>query len=149
MVKNIIFLIMTTSLLVQKVTAQSDTLKLDDCYAKAIDLSPLKKQELLNKSIYELGTRNHQSNYLPSLALNGKATYQSEVISIPGTTVIADYPKIPKEQFQVSIDVSQNIYDGGLTHNLKRVEESQWRLNESELETELYSIHETINHLYF
>lgn len=149
MVKNIVLFIILTTFLMQKVPAQPDTLQLNDCYEKAKELSPLKQQELLYASIYELSDRNHQSNYLPSLSLNGKATYQSEVISIPGTAAIADYPEIPKEQFQVSIDLNQNIYDGGLTRNSKRLEESKWKLNESELETELYAIHSTINDLYF
>jgi outer membrane protein TolC len=133
----------------QKVTAQPDTLHLEFCYEQARELSPLKQQELLNKSIYELSLQNHQSNYYPSLSLNGKASYQSEVISIPGTGAFPDYPQIPKEQFQVSIDINQNIYDGGLTKISKRWEESKWKLNEYELETELYSIHTIINDLYF
>lgn len=149
MVKNQYSFIIMAFMLLQKVAAQPDTLQLDFCYQQAKELSPLKQQELLNKSIYELSMQNHQTNYLPSLSLNGKATYQSEVISIPGTGAIADYPRIPKEQFQVSIDINQNIYDGGLTRNSKRWEESKWKLNESELETELYSIHATINDLYF
>lgn len=149
MVKTIVLYAILITFLIQKVPAQPDTLQLNDCYEKAKELSPLKQQELLYASIYELSDRNHQSNYLPSLSLNGKATYQSEVISIPGTAAIADYPKIPKEQFQVSLDLNQNIYDGGLTRNSKRLEESKWKLNESELETELYSIHTTINDLYF
>jgi outer membrane protein TolC len=129
--------------------AQQDTLRLEECYRLARDLSPLQKQELLNERIYELKLENQQSNYLPGLSLNGKATYQSEVITIPGTAMFPDYPEIPKEQYQVSLDINQNIYDGGLTKNAKKLEESAWRLDQAELETELYAIHTTINNLYF
>lgn len=149
MVKYYMLYIILNTILVQIVLGQPDTLRLEDCYARAKELSPLKKQELLNESIYELGIRNHKSNYLPALSLNGKASYQSEVISIPGTGVFPDYPQIPKGQFQVSVDINQNIYDGGLTRNSKKLEESNWKLSESELKTDLYSIHSTINDLYF
>jgi len=149
MVKYFTLYIISNVLLIQIAIGQSDTLRLEECYGRAKEISPLKKQELLNESIYELGIRNHESNYLPTLSLNGKATYQSEVISIPGTGVLPDYPQIPKEQFQVSVDINQNIYDGGLTRNSKKLEESNWELNESELKTELYYIHSAINDLYF
>ncbi|MBS0000657.1 MAG: TolC family protein [Cyclobacteriaceae bacterium] len=149
MVKNTFIFSLIILIITSMAHAQPDTIRLDDCYLLAMDLSPLKKQELLNESIYELGLRNQQSNYLPSISLNGKATYQSEVISIPGTGMIQDYPQIPKEQFQMNLDINQNIYDGGLTKNAKKLEESSWILNQSELETELYSIRSTINDLFF
>lgn len=130
-------------------TAQQDTLTLQECYRLARDVSPLQSQEFLNEKIYELKLENQRSNYLPGLSLNGKATYQSEVITIPGTAMFPDYPQIPKEQYQVSLDINQNIYDGGLTKNSKKIEESAWKLDQAELETELYAIHTAINNLYF
>jgi len=136
-------------LLTQPALSQSDTLHILYCYDKAKELSPLKQLELLNINIHDLNLQNHRTNYLPSLSLNGKASYQSEVISIPGTGMIQDYPKIPKEQFQVSLDISQPIYDGGVTSNSKKLEQSKYRVSEAELETQLYSIHNTINELFF
>jgi outer membrane protein TolC len=149
MVKKKYIILFWISLLAHPVLSQPDTLYLRECYAHAKELSPLKRQELLNKNIFELNLRNHQSNYLPSFSMSGKASYQSEVITIPGTAMIQDYPKIPKEQFQVSLDINQQIYDGGLTNKLKNMEESQYAVNEAELETQLYAIHQTINELFF
>ena len=130
-------------------SASADTLDLFYCYKKARELSPLKKQELLNKSIYELNHRNSGSSYLPSLFVNGKATYQSDVISIPGTSVLPEYPVIPKNQFNVNLNLMQNIYDGGLSRYSKQLDESKWVISEMDLETQLFKIYETINTLYF
>ncbi len=152
-IKIILWLFLAHLLLVtlqlNKAYSQADTLQLVNCYEQARNLSPLKKQELLNKNIYELGLKNQQTNYLPGLSVNGKASYQSEVISIPGSAMIPEYPVIPKEQFQVSVDIHQNIYDGGMTRHAKDLEESQWKVNAAELEIELYAIRSTINELYF
>lgn len=128
---------------------QSDSLSLSYCYEQAENLSPLKQQELLNRQVYDLSMKNHSSNYLPSLFLSGKATYQSDVFNIPGTSMISDIPQLPKDQYQVSVNIQQNIYDGGLTQYSKRSEESKLNVAEKELDTRLYDIHETINSLYF
>ena len=119
------------------------------CYEKAELLSPLKKQELLNQNISTLNIKNHAGNYLPTLSLAGKATYQSEVITIPGSSVFPDYPVIPKEQFQVTLNLHQNIYDGGLAKNSKLLEEARLNQSSNDLSTQLYRIKETINMLYF
>jgi outer membrane protein TolC len=110
---------------------------------KARELSPLKKQELLNKSIYEFSHKNSGRSYLPSLFLSGKASYQSEVITMP------EYPEIPKEQFNVNINLHQNIYDGGLSKHSRQIDASQFQISEMDLETQLYKMNEIINAIYF
>lgn len=128
---------------------QRDTLDLQYCYSKAKELSPLQKQELLNKSIHELNYKNSGSSYLPKLFINGKASYQSEVITIPGLSLVPEFPIIPKEQFNVSINLHQNIYDGGLSKHSRQIDESQLVIAEMDLETQLYRLNETINSIYF
>jgi len=129
--------------------AQTDTLTIQYCYEAAEKLSPLKKQELLNQEIYELSFENHGTSYLPKLTLNGKLTYQSDVFAIPGSTMIGDFPVIPKEQYQVSLNLQQNIYDGGIAKFSKVMEDSRLQMNQKSLETQLYKIIEQINTLYF
>ena len=129
--------------------ASRDTIDLSYCYWKARELSPLKQQELLNKSIYELNYKNSGSSYLPSLFINGKATYQSDVFSIPGTTALPEFPVIPKEQFNVNINLMQHIYDGGVSRYSRQIDESKLIMSEMDLETQLYKINEVINNVYF
>lgn len=126
-----------------------DTIDIQYCYQKARELSPLKKQELLNQSIYELNDKNSGGSYRPSLFISGKATYQSEVISIPGLSQVPEYPVIPKEQFNVNLNLQQNIYDGGKSKHSRQINESQLLLSEMDLETQLYNVNETINAIYF
>jgi outer membrane protein TolC len=126
-----------------------DTINLKYCYQKAKELSPLKQQELIHRSIYELNHKNSGNSYLPVFSVNGKATYQSEVLTIPGLSMVPEFPVIPKEQFNVSLNLHQNIYDGGLSKHTREIDESQFLISEMDLETQLYKLRETINSVYF
>jgi outer membrane protein TolC len=150
MVRKILIIALTLfSIWYPSIGNQQDTLDLQYCYSKARELSPLKKQELLNKSIHELNYQNSGSSYLPKLYINGKASYQSEVITIPGLSMVPEFPIIPKEQFNVSINLQQNLYDGGLSKHSRHIDESQLVIAEMDLETQLYRLNETINSIYF
>jgi outer membrane protein TolC len=150
MVRKILIIALTLfSIWYPSIGNQQDTLDLQYCYSKARELSPLKKQELLNKSIHELNYQNSGSSYLPKLYINGKASYQSEVITIPGLSMVPEFPIIPKEQFNVSINLQQNLYDGGLSKHSRQIDESQLVIAEMDLETQLYRLNETINSIYF
>jgi outer membrane protein TolC len=126
-----------------------DKLDLKYCYQKARALSPLKKQELLNQSIHDLNDKNSGGSYRPTLYLSGKASYQSDVIAIPGLSMVPEFPVIPKEQFNLNINLQQHIYDGGKSKHSRQINESQLLLSEMDLETQLYKINETINTIYF
>lgn len=152
MVKKIIAIVILIVTLIETSKSEiigADTLDLEYCQLKARELSPLRKQELYHKSIYELNHKNSGISYLPSLYLAGKASYQSEVISIPGTAAIPDFPVIPKEQFNVNINLQQNIYDGGMSRYSRQMDESRLMISEMDLETQLFKINETINLIYF
>lgn len=59
--------------------------------------------------------KNLTSRYLPQVAINGQATYQSETtgldISLPGFSI----PRLSQDQYKIQLDVNQFIYDGGTT----------------------------------
>ena len=148
-IKKIILVLAVFSVCNPSKGNQQDTIDLHYCYSEARELSPLQKQRLLNESIHELNLKNSGSSYMPKLFINGKASYQSEVITIPGLSMVPEFPIIPKEQFNVSINLQQNIYDGGLSKHSKQIDESKLSMAEMDLETQLFKINETINTIYF
>ena len=102
-------------------TLYADSLDIYTCFKSAELLSPLKKQEAMIQTVRDLNQRNISTNYFPEFTISGKATYQSDVITIPGTGNFPDYPKIPKDQYIVSINLKQNIFDAGSSHYLKNI----------------------------
>ncbi len=143
-IKHIILLMIvftTHGLSAQKLT-------LEDCLNKAEEKSPLTRQRLHYETLEGLTQKNVSNAYLPVLALNGQASFQSDVFSFPGNSLL-DAPIIPKEQFRLTLDLNQKIYDGGMVKN-KKIAESARILSESKgAEVDLYQIKSTISVLFF
>ena len=93
----------------------------------AIQNSPVSKQKQLYTEATDTRLSSIGTAYLPSLTLNAQATYQSDV-----TKLALDLSKInpnlsqpeglTKDQYKATLDVSQLIYDGGLTPARKEAE---------------------------
>lgn len=147
MKKTLIFLICLWSL--QSYTQTSQVVTLDDCYTAAINNYPNLRQMDMDVQINKLNTQNIQTTYLPSMSLNGQASYQSDVtqvpISVPGIVI----PTISKDWYAVNLDIEQMIYDGGLTSNRKKVENADLDINHQKLQIEFYQLKDQVNKLYF
>lgn len=130
-------------------TNAADSLDINTCFKLAESLSPLKKQEALVQTSRELSLRNISANYFPEFTVSGKATYQSDVFRFPVSGAIFDIPEIPKDQYQVTLNVKQAIFDAGSTHNLKESEEARSSVTENQLRARMYNIKEIISQLYF
>lgn len=144
-----------------------DTITLDYLQKQAKLSYPLLKQKETLISANLLKIKNIKANYLPSIDLNGQATYQSDVtqVQLPQPTI--DFgPSMPpsfqapkiimpsvnapdKDQYKASIDVSQSIYDGGLTKKLIASEKINIGIDTLKLEVDVYQIRERINQMFF
>jgi len=86
---------------------QSVTLK--ECLQKGIEHYPGRKQLANNQKEFQLNTQNLNTNYLPSLNLNGQASYQSDVthinISLPGVSI----PSVSKDQYKINLNLEQLV----------------------------------------
>jgi outer membrane protein TolC len=100
--------------------------------------------ELSSLKIKQLSGAN-----LPQSSLGGQATWQSDVtsidISLPGVNILPP----PKDQYKVTLDVQQNIWDGGLTSSQKGMELANRELETKRVETDLYKIDEQISDVFF
>jgi len=147
MKKQIILLLIIISGLL--IAQMPNTLTLEYCQYKARENYPLNKQFELLQSATKLKLYNLTSNWLPQLTINGQSTYQSDVttlpLHVPGITI----PEIDKDIYKVTLDVSNTLYDGGLTHRQKLLEKSSLSVEEQNIEVELYKLRERINKVYF
>ena len=99
----------------------ADTITLEFCQQKALENYPLIIQkDLINKS-GELKMSNLAKAYMPQLSLNGQATYQSAVTEIPINIPNLEIPSLYKDMYKATLDVTQIIYDGGLTSRQKKL----------------------------
>ncbi len=147
--KRIIILI--TALLIYVLSFGQDikTINLKDCYKTAVENHPLYKQFDLYDATYQLKEKNLNINYLPAFSLNGQATYQSDVTKIPFQLPNMNIEEMSKDQYKITFDVTQIIYDGGLTQKHKNINKVDVKINKQAVEIELYKLKERVNQVYF
>lgn len=146
---KILLLIILPSLFAK---AQLHELSLQKAYDLARENYPLiREKSLLEKSSF-LTIENIKTAYLPQVAINGQATYQSDVTSIPiNLSSIFPGMNIPspsKDQYKFAANVNQLIYDGGTTKIQKEIQQKSNLVDEQKVEVELYQLKDRINQLY-
>lgn len=162
--KNTLYIILLL-IFSQSLHAQvPDTLTLVYCHELALSTYPAADRADLLASANDLQQKRLNANYLPQVQLNGQASYQSDVtkvdVEIPSfyipppidmqvSPAPLNTPVPPKDQYRLSLDVNQVIYDGGITSKQKKVELTAYEIERQKLEVELHHLKENINNVYF
>ncbi|WP_262250045.1 TolC family protein [Parapedobacter soli] len=129
--------------------AQATALTLRESQTLAAENYPMVKQrDLISKSA-SYAIDQVDKRYLPQITINGQATYQSAVTEIPIPVPGMDISTVDKDQYKFYGEVSQNLYDGGLTRMNKLAIATDSDVDQQALEVELYKIKERVNELYF
>lgn len=144
MKRIISFLILLLPLVVE-----AQTLTLDSCQAKARQNYPLLKQYGLIEKTAEYNIKNANIGYLPQLNLSARATYQSAVTKLPITIPGVVIPELTPDQYQATLELSQIIWDGGVTSAQKKNINAGATAEKQKLEVDLYALRDRINQLYF
>jgi outer membrane protein TolC len=143
-----IFLITLLILSIGYVNAQT-RITLEECYLKARENYPLIRQKEYIAQSNDYNVSNVWKGYFPQITINGQATYQSDVTTIPLPTIGAGYEVLSKDQYKAFADVSQVIYDGGIMSAQSDIQESMAEVDDQKLEIELLKIKERVNQIYF
>jgi outer membrane protein TolC len=109
---------------------------------------PLTKQQNLVQQTASYSLMNLNRGYLPQLSINGQATYQSDVTQIPITLPNIKITPPDKDQYKITADVTQVLYDGGVINNQKKIQEINALAEEEKINIELQKLKERINQIY-
>ena len=120
-------------------------LTIEECQKKARENYPLIKRYDLIKKSQEYTLSNAGKGYLPQFALMAKATYQSDVTSIPMPGV----PTLSKDQYNAYIEVTQSLWDGGSIQAQKKIANSNAEVEQQQVSVDLYAIQNRVNQLFF
>jgi outer membrane protein TolC len=131
-------------------TPAGTALTLNQCYELAEAHAPLRRQVALN----EAQAANNQARlaaqgYRPQLAVNGQASYQSEVTRIPLEVPGINIPVLSKDQYRLTLDATQTLFDGGATRRQQEVETLSSQVSNQQVAVGLYRLREQVNGLYF
>ncbi|WP_226065257.1 TolC family protein [Kaistella polysaccharea] len=130
-------------------SVNAQTLTLEECYDLAKQNYPLIKRHDLIAKTKEYNLQNAAKGWLPQIQIVGQATYQNDVIQFPIQLPNMTNEPLSKDQYKVYADVQQNIYDGGMIANQKKMAtiNSEIELQKTELETDQLEMR--INQIYF
>jgi len=127
-------------------------LAVETCQEKAKANYPLVKQYGLIEQTAKYNIENANKGYLPQLTLSAKATYQSEVTSIPavlGQKLGISLPSLAKDQYQAVLEATQVIWDGGVISTQNKITKAGAEVEKQKLEVDLYTLNDRVNQLFF
>lgn len=137
-------------------TFPQSILTLKECYEKAYAVAAIAEEKEIYTDIWQLKDNNLSVGWLPSLDANGSFIYNSSVVdmtdvlsSLPFPDITSYIPVLPHEQYKVTLDINQVIYDGGVIKGTRAVEKIDLTINEKQYETDLYKLRGQVNTYYF
>lgn len=143
----IIFFLLFTS---NQLTAQDKpTLTLEQCYGFASSNSPLAQQKALTLVAGKMSEKNQNLKWLPDISLNGQATYQSEVTSLPVKLPGVNVEDLSRDQYKGTLEIVQPIYDGGIISNQKKLQNISTNIESQKVEVDLYQLKSKVNSYFF
>ena len=86
--------------------------------------------------------------FLPQVSVSAQASYQSDVTQIPISLPGLNIQSPSKDQYRILTDISQLVYDGGITKAKKELQQLNAAAEQQKLELELYQVREKINQLF-
>ncbi len=141
----LLFLLFTGGLMAQ------ERITLFECHEKAIENAPRLKDREIIQQIGDLKTDQAGTNWYPSLDLNGKVSYQSDVVTVTlaNSDIPVKFPEVPHDQYGLNVDISQTLYDGGMTRQMKMYEQAATAADIQQVEVDLYGLKGKVNQFYF
>lgn len=133
----------------------AQSLTLEDCYELAKENYPaVKKLDLVTKSA-DYTIKNANKKFLPQFNVSGQATYQSQVVDygalLGDRTSALGFapPEFSKDQYRISGEVEQLLFDGGNTKYQNEITKANSELQKQNVEVELYAVKDRINTIFF
>jgi outer membrane protein TolC len=129
---------------------------LKECYDRASAASAIAGEKSAYSDIWQLRDKNLAAGWLPSLDAGGTVLYNSSVVDM--TSVLGSLPipgissmisPMPHEQYKLTVDINQVIYDGGAIKSAREFEKAGMNVSEKETEADLYKLRSQINGYYF
>lgn len=146
-------LILTAGLLLS-LTAHAQ-LTLEECMSKAKTHYPEVAQYDLIDASEQYNLEAASRGWIPQITLSGQATWQNVVARFPDQlkgmleAQGMDIPGIAQDQYKVAVDVSQTIWDGGVSAAQKKVAAADAAEQRLSSDVSIYALQDRISGLFF
>lgn len=126
-----------------------DTLHLAPLQAAAVRHDPRARQPELLRSATEHRLAVLASERLPQLQLDGWASHQSDVTSIPISLPGVSVRRPPDERWETAVEMRQTIWDGGDVSLRRSLERARLAESAAGVDVALYQLREAVNTAFF
>lgn len=120
---------------------------LDECISLAFENYPQVQEMSLIEKTKDLDLKNAAFAWIPQLNVSGKATWQSQVVEMPFDMPGMEF-NIPHDQYGLTADITQQIWDGGASHSKKELAEAGAEVKKGQLEISLWSLRSRVENIY-
>lgn len=124
-------------------------LTLEECRQKARANYPLVRQYELIELTTKYTLRSVAKENLPQISLSGKVSYQSEVTEIPIQLPDVSIEPLSKDQYQIGIEIQQNLWDGGRVRNEKQHSKASADENSRQVDVDMYALNNRVDEVFF
>lgn len=126
-----------------------DTLRVSQLQEAALRDDPRASQPELLRSASDLRLAVINSERLPQLSLNGRASHQSDVARPTFTIPGAGFPDLPRDRWESTLDVEQLLYDGGDISRRRSLERARHAEAVAGVAVSLYGLRSEVNSAFF
>lgn len=128
-----------------------NAISLEQCLSAAVENHPRTTDKQFLESISVNSMENINSQWKPSLNLNGQLSYQSDIIDIGSSISIPgiEFPSPQKDQYKLYIDLKQTLYDGGRIKQQRIIQEISVKSDVKKLEADIENVKSSIVDIYY
>lgn len=122
---------------------------LEELLINAVNNSNYIKQNSNYSQIEKYEVSDIWSNYYPQFSIEGQASYQSDIFRIPLSIPNMPLPDLRKDQYNIALNLTQLIWDGGLTTDRINISKLSTKANTENSNSKIRNIVENTSNLYF
>lgn len=120
---------------------------LEECISMAYGNYPQIEEYNLIETSRKYDLSNAAMAWIPQLSVSGSAKWQSDVVEMPFEMPGFEF-NIPHDQYGVTADLTQQIWDGGATGIKRKLVDAGADVKSKQLDVNLYSIRSTVQNVY-
>lgn len=134
---------------------RAEVITIEQCVEKAMENYPLVRKYDLLASTCDIALSDINKGWLPRINTSAQATVQNVVPSFPDalsgmlSQMGQSFEGLGKLQYKIAMELSQNIWDGGVSSARRRVQKAETQVRQEAMDVELYQVRQRVENLFF
>lgn len=134
---------------------KAEVITIGQCVEKAVENYPLVRKYDLLASTCDIALSDINKGWLPRINTSAQVTAQNVVPSFPDalsgmlSQMGQSFEGLGKLQYKIAMELSQNIWDGGVSSARRRVQKAETQVRQEAMDVELYQVRQRVENLFF